>query len=47
MTETEKSQIKAEFLEKLQAFAQTLKEYVSTPDNEWIIKGFIHIFENI
>jgi Restriction endonuclease EcoRV len=47
MTEAEKSQTKAEFLQKLQAFAQTLKEYVSTSDNEWTIKGFIDIFENI
>jgi len=47
MTELEKTQIKAEFLEKLQSFAQTLEEYVSTTDKEWTIKGFIDVFENI
>ena len=47
MTENEKSQIKADFLERLQTFAKTLKEYVSTPENEWTIKGFIDVFENI
>jgi hypothetical protein len=47
MTEFERAQIKKEFLESLQIFAQTLKEYVSTPDNEWTVKGFIDILENI
>jgi len=47
MIESEKTQIKTEFLERLQTFAQTLKEYVSTPDNQWTIKGFIDVFENI
>jgi hypothetical protein len=47
MTESERTQIKTAFLEKLQTFAQTLKEYVSTPDNQWTIKGFIDVFENI
>jgi hypothetical protein len=39
--------LKAEFLQKLQIFALTLKDYVSTPDNQWTIKGFIDVFENI
>jgi len=47
MTELDKTQIKAEFLGNLQTFALTLKEYVSTDDNEWTIKGFIDVFENI
>lgn len=42
-----KDKIKADFLLKLQNFAKTLKTYVSTPDNQWTIKGFIDIFENI
>lgn len=45
--ETKKPQIKQDFLKKLKAFAQTLKKYVSTTENEWTIKGFIDIFENI
>ena len=39
--------IKAEFQEQLQNFAKTLREHVSTPDNQWTIKGFIDVFENI
>lgn len=43
----DKIKIKTDFLQKLQHFAQTLKHYVSTPDNQWTIKGFIDVFENI
>lgn len=41
------NQIKADFLQKLQNFALTLKNYISTPDNQWTVKGFIDVFENI
>lgn len=47
MNKSEKAQIKLDFLNDLQKFAQTLKDYVSTNDNEWTIKGFIDVFENI
>ncbi len=40
-------QIKTEFLQRLQIFALTLKDYVSTDDKQWTIKGFIDVFENI
>ena len=43
----DKNKIKADFLINLQRFAQTLKNYVSTPDNQWTVKGFIDVFENI
>jgi hypothetical protein len=43
----DKIKIKTDFLQKLKHFAQTLKHYVSTPDNQWTIKGFIDVFENI
>jgi Restriction endonuclease EcoRV len=43
----DKEQIKTEFLQRLQTFALTLKDYVSTKDNQWTIKGFIDAFENI
>jgi Restriction endonuclease EcoRV len=43
----DKEQIKTEFLQRLQTFALTLKDYVSTDDNQWTIKGFIDAFENI
>ncbi|MFN0202091.1 MAG: type II restriction endonuclease [Bacteroidia bacterium] len=39
--------IKANFLQELQVFTQTLNTYVSTPDKQWTVKGFIDIFENI
>ncbi len=47
MTKEEKNKIKSEFLQQVQSFAETLKEYVSTPDNQWTIKGFIDVFERI
>lgn len=34
-------------MDKLQTFALTLNAYVSTPKNDWTIKGFIDVFENI
>jgi hypothetical protein len=43
----DKNKIKEEFLQNLQNFAETLKNYVSTPDNQWTVKGFIDVFENI
>lgn len=43
----DKQQLKIEFLLNLQNFALQLKNYVSTPDNQWTIKGFIDVFENI
>lgn len=43
----DKSKIKADFHQKLQNFAKTLRDYVSTPDNQWTVKGFIDVFENI
>jgi Restriction endonuclease EcoRV len=42
-----REQIKAEFLKCLQEFALTLKNFVSTEDNQWTVKGFIDVFENI
>jgi hypothetical protein len=39
--------LKIEFSQKLQNFASTLKEFTLSPDNQWTIKGFIDIFENI
>ncbi len=47
MIKEEKDKIKSEFLQNVQSFAETLKEYVSTPDNQWTIKGFIDVFERI
>lgn len=38
---------KAKFAEKLEEFVQTLKDYVSTDDGQWTIKGFVDVFKNI
>jgi hypothetical protein len=43
----DKIAIKADFLAKLQTFAATLTNYVSTDDNQWTVKGFIDVFENV
>jgi len=40
-------EIKREFFDNLQAFIRSLKEYVSTEDGEWTIKGFIDIYRNV
>ncbi len=42
-----KARLKREFLNQLQSFAGELHNYVSTQDNQWVIKGFIDIFRNI
>ncbi len=39
--------LKTEFIENLKQFSQSLREYVSTPDNQWTIKGFIDVSQNI
>lgn len=36
-----------EFLEKLQAHAESFAKAVATNEGEWIIKGFIDVFENV
>jgi len=42
-----KAILKEEFLKQLQSFAKELYSYVSTQDNQWVIKGFIDVFKNI
>lgn len=39
--------LKQEFQKELNKLAGTLKEYVSDSENQWTIKGFIDIFQNI
>ncbi len=43
----DKAKIKEEFLKQLQLLANELYSYVSTRDNQWVIKGFIDVFKNI
>ncbi len=47
MSKHEREQLKAEFKEALTGFVETLKGYISTPDEQWTIKGFIDVFRNI
>ena len=42
-----KEKIKQIFQKQLDEFAETLKKYVSDGNNQWTIKGFIDIFQNI
>ena len=39
--------IKQKFQNQLDEFAETLKKYVSDENNQWTIKGFVDIFQNI
>lgn len=47
MDEKTKIKLKEEFLSQLQLFAEELHDYVSTRDDQWVIKGFIDVFKNI
>lgn len=47
MDEKTKIKLKEEFKRQLQLFAKKLYNYVSTQDNQWVIKGFIDVFKNI
>ena len=43
----EEKETKEKFLKQLQSFAKKLHNYVSTQENEWVIKGFIDVFKSI
>lgn len=47
MPKSKREQIKLEFKQALTEFVETLKSHVSTPDDQWTIKGFIDVFRNI
>ena len=38
---------KENFAEKLEEFVTELKEYISTDDGQWTVKGFIDVFKNV
>ncbi|OQW90429.1 MAG: restriction endonuclease [Beggiatoa sp. IS2] len=40
-------EIKREFQQQLNEFAEMLENYISDANNQWVIKGFIDIFQNI
>ena len=43
----DKNEAKSSFSSELQAFVGTLNSYVSTPDGQWAIKGFIDVYRRI
>jgi len=43
----EKNKYKAEFKLELDKFADKLKQYVSTDNGDWSVKGFIDVYKNI
>ena len=47
MRQQERNRLKDEFKQKLSQFVETLKGHISTPDDQWTIKGFIDVFRNI
>ncbi len=47
MLRQKREQLKAEFKKALTDFVETLKSHISTPDEQWTIKGFIDVFRNI
>lgn len=47
MLKHEREQLKAEFKQALTKFVDSFKDHISTPDNQWTIKGFIDVFRNI
>jgi len=47
MQEIEKQKHKNEFLVHLTTFTEKLKEYVSSENGDWTIKGFIDVYKNI
>jgi len=40
-------EIKSAFEEKLRTFAESLNSYISTPDGQWTVKGFIDIYRKV
>src|SRR3972149_3342725 len=47
MPKQKREQLKAEFKQALTEFVGTLKSHISTPDDQWTIKGFIDLYRNI
>lgn len=47
MNLADKEKYKASFKKELDKFATKLKEYVSTDEGDWTVKGFIDVFKNI
>lgn len=42
-----RSELKQVFFESLQEFVHPLRDYISTEDGQWTVKGFIDIYKNV
>jgi len=47
MPRSKREQLKAGFKQALTEFVDTFKGHISTPDDQWTVKGFIDVFRNI
>lgn len=47
MKKTDKEKHKIEFKTALKKFTENLRDYVSTDNGDWTVKGFIDIYKNI
>jgi len=47
MAKQKREQLKAEFKQASTEFVETFKGHISTPDDQWTVKGFIDVFRNI
>jgi len=47
MAKQKREQLKAEFKQALTEFVETFKGHISTPDDQWTVKGFVDVFRNI
>ncbi len=47
MTTSEERKYKADFIQALKSFSESLTAYVSTDRGDWTLKGFIDIYKNI
>lgn len=47
MQKQRREQLKSEFKQRLTEFVDTFKGHISTPDDQWTVKGFIDVFRNI
>lgn len=47
MLKLQREQLKSNFKQALTEFVDTFKVHISTPDDQWTVKGFIDVFRNI
>jgi hypothetical protein len=47
MLKQTRGRVKAEFKQALIEFVESFKDHISTPDDQWTLKGFIDVYRNI